>query len=68
MGGSGLEGMRADQKWVSLFEIYGELKKEDAAKLTAEVHKVLDYYTKEGKIQGWAVKFNAVATKPPSDP
>ena len=69
MGGDGMGGLRQDQKWIALLEVYGNVKDADARALTKAVHAVLDKYKKSGKVKGWAVKFNTTGTKQtPPDP
>jgi hypothetical protein len=68
MGGDGMGPMRQDQKWVALLEVYGAVSEADARALTKAVHDVLEKYKNDGKVKGWAVKFNATATKPAGDP
>lgn len=68
MGGDGMGPIRDDQKWIALLEVYGEVSEADASALTAAVHALLEQYKNNGKVKGWAVKFNATGTKEGQDP
>lgn len=68
MGGSGMGPLRQDQKWIAMLEVFGTASEADARALTKAVHDLLDKYKSDGKVKGWAVKFNVVGTKAGSDP
>lgn len=68
MGGDGMGPMRQDQKWIALLEVYGAVNESDAQALSEAVHALLEQYKADGKVKGWAVKFNTTGTKDAQDP